>query len=94
MIKKSHIRLDLYLNENDLRLLRDKRSRKDKDSEENIVTRSFELVMKAKGGCNKSRDTLFLMHTPLMRKKLNEWFKIHPAYFDEYLSNCFIFFQK
>jgi len=90
--KLSNINLDLYLSKEDLTLLRDKRGRKDKNKKNNIVTRSLELVLKAKKGDVEARNTLFLLHTPLMRNILNKKFFVHPSEFDDYISECFFWF--
>lgn len=90
--KNSKINLDVHLSEKDLQLLRDKEGRKNKNNKKNIITRSYTLVIKAKKGDIDARNTLFLLHTPLMRNYLNRTFYIHPTKFDEYLSDCFEYF--
>ena len=88
-MKHSAINLDLYINPDDLKLLRNKKSRKDKDCKDTIITRSLDLVKEAKEGNIESRNYLFTIHTPLMRSCLNRWFSIPPTEFDDYLSWCF-----
>lgn len=90
--KHSSIDLDKYLSEDDLALLRDKTGRKDKNKKVTIITRSLQLVKKAKKGDIESRNYLFLLHTPFMRNILNKKFSIRPTEFDDYLHECFEIF--
>ena len=94
MIRKSKIDLSLYITPADLKLLRDKKGRSTRNGKFNIIKRSLELVREAKKGNIESRNYLFLLHTPYMRWKLNQWFCIHPSKFDEYMSDCFLYFQS
>ena len=89
----SKINLALYITPKDLELLRDKKTRKDKNCTETIITRSLELVLQAQKGDTKARNYLFLLNTPFMRWKLNKWFHIQPNKFDEYISDCFLYFK-
>jgi len=93
VIRMSKINLSLYITPEDLELLRDKKSRRDKNCKETIITRNLELVLQAQKGNTKARNYLFLLNTPFMRWKLNQWFHIQPNQFDEYISDCFFYFQ-
>jgi DNA-directed RNA polymerase specialized sigma subunit len=90
----SEINLDLYISKEDLELLRNKKSRKLKNEKNTIITRSYELVKKAKAGDIKARNYLFLLHTPLARYTLNKNFSIHPSEFDDWIAECFFIFLE
>lgn len=92
--KTSSINLDSYLSQDDLNLLRNPISRKNKKGKNTIITRSLVLVKKAKKGDIEARNTLFLLHTPLIRSILNKKFYIHPTEFDEHISECFFYFMN
>lgn len=92
--KQSSINLDLYLNKEDLELMRDKKNRKDKNSKNNIRERNLELVIKAKNGDIEARNTLFLLNTPIIRYTINKKFLIHPSEFDDIMSDSFFMFLK
>lgn len=87
-MRHSKINLELYLSPEDVEILRDKKNRNVK-GKSRIVERSLQLVLEAKTGNIKSRNELFLLHTPLMRSVLNKTFDIKPDEFDDYLSWCF-----
>lgn len=90
----SEINLDLYISKEDLELLRNKKSRKSKNEKNTIITRSLELVKKAKKGNIEARNYLFLLHTPLVRYTLNKNFSINPYEFDDWIAECFFIFLE
>ena len=87
-MKKNHSRynLDKLLSKEDLELLKDKNRRSE------LVDRCLELVMEAKGGNDKSRDTLFFLMSSMIRFYMNAWFDINPEDFDEIMNQSYIIF--
>lgn len=93
-IRKSEIALDLLVKSKDLEqidldLLKEYKLKPTKEVKEKIIARDLILVEEAQKGDIKSRNALFLKHTPFLRYYLHNKFNPNPEQFDDLLSSCF-----
>lgn len=95
-IRKSEINLSLLVKSGDLdsidfELLKSyKKTPNQKEIREQIIERDLILVEKIREGDLKSRNALFLKHTPFLRRYLHDKFNPNPEDFDLLLSECFM----